>query len=83
MEKGTKILDHLSTLNEIVSELEAIGVAIEDEDKALRLIWSLSATYDNMKLILMYEKETIIFSEVTSKLISKEKRLDGEKKSSL
>ena len=35
MEEGTKISDHLSTLNEIVSELEAIGVAIEDEDKAL------------------------------------------------
>ncbi|KAH9753666.1 Receptor-like protein 13 [Citrus sinensis] len=36
MAEGTKIFDHLSVLNGIVSELEAIGVKIEDEDKALR-----------------------------------------------
>ena len=82
MEEGTKISDHLSTLNEIVSELEAIGVAIEDEDKALRLIWSLSATYEHMKPILMYGKETVVFSEITSKLFSEERRLGSEKKSS-
>ena len=56
MEENTKILNHLSTLNEIISELEVIGVAIEDEDKALRFIWSLSATYEHMKSILMYRK---------------------------
>ena len=83
MKEGTKISDHLSTLNEIVSELEAIGVAIEDEDKALRLIWSLSATYEHMKSILMYKKETIVFSEVTNKLISEERRLSGKKTFSL
>ncbi|KAL5822672.1 hypothetical protein ACOSQ4_020572 [Xanthoceras sorbifolium] len=35
MEEGAKISDHLSVLNGIVSELESIGVEIEDEDKAL------------------------------------------------
>ena len=83
IEEGTKISDHLSTLNEIVSKLEAIGVAIEDEDKTLQLIWSLSVTYEHMKPILMYEKETVVFSEVTSKLLFEERRLGGEKKSSL
>ncbi|KAK6145153.1 hypothetical protein DH2020_021973 [Rehmannia glutinosa] len=67
--------DHLSTLNGIISELEAIGVKIEDEDKALRLILSLPHSYKHMKPILMYGKETLIFVEVTSKLISKERRL--------
>ncbi|PON75591.1 hypothetical protein PanWU01x14_042160 [Parasponia andersonii] len=38
MNEGTKISDHLNVLNGIVSELEAIGVKIEDEDKALRFI---------------------------------------------
>ena len=51
--------------------------------KALRLIWSLSATYEHMKPILMYEKETVVFLEVTSKLFSEERRLGSEKKSSL
>ncbi|PON42219.1 Zinc finger, CCHC-type [Trema orientale] len=77
MSEGTAILDHLSVLNVIVSELEAIRVKTDDEDKALRLIWSLPSSYEHMKPILMYKKETVIFSEVTSKLFSKERRLSN------
>ncbi|KAE8717380.1 hypothetical protein F3Y22_tig00110050pilonHSYRG00143 [Hibiscus syriacus] len=83
MEEGTKISDHLSALNGIVSELESIGVEIDDEDKALRLIWSLPSSYEHMQTVLMYGKENVNFSEVTSKLISEERRLkNGENKSS-
>ncbi|PHT54045.1 hypothetical protein CQW23_08507 [Capsicum baccatum] len=82
MAEGTTISDHLSVLNGIVSELESIGVKIDDEDKALRLIWSLPSSYKHMQPMLMYEKETVISSEVTSKLISEKKRLkNGDKKS--
>lgn len=38
MNEGTKISDHLSVLDGIIFELEAIGVKIDDEDKALRII---------------------------------------------
>ncbi|XP_039060075.1 G-type lectin S-receptor-like serine/threonine-protein kinase RKS1 [Hibiscus syriacus] len=83
MEEGTKISDHLSALNGIVSEMESIGVEIDDEDKALRLIWSLPSSYEHMQTVLMYGKENVNFSEVTSKLISEERRLkNGENKSS-
>lgn len=78
MEAGTKISDHLSALNGIVSELEAIRVKINDKDKALRLIWSLPSTYEHIKPILMYGKEIMSFTEVTSKLISEESRLGGQ-----
>ncbi|KAJ0015038.1 hypothetical protein Pint_21004 [Pistacia integerrima] len=37
MNEGTTIFDHLSVLNDIISELEAIGVKIDDDDIALRL----------------------------------------------
>ncbi|PON86199.1 Zinc finger, CCHC-type [Trema orientale] len=77
MNEGTKIFDHLSVLNSIVSKLEAIGVNIEDEDKALRFIWSLPPFYEHIKPILVYGKETVVFSEVTSKLLSEERRLMG------
>ncbi|KAL6582592.1 hypothetical protein OROMI_004670 [Orobanche minor] len=77
MDRGTKISDHLSVLNNIVSELEAIEVKVEDEDKALRLILSLPSSYEHMKPILMYGKETLKFADVTSKLLSEEKRLEG------
>jgi hypothetical protein len=63
----------LSVLNGIVSELEALGVQMDDEDKALRLIWSLPSPYEHMKPILIHGKEKIFFSEVTSKLLSKER----------
>ena len=77
MKEGTSISDHLSVLNGIVSELESIGVKIDDEDQALRLIWCLPASYEHMKPILIHGKEKIIFSEVTSKLLAEERRLDG------
>ena len=82
MDEGTTISDHLSVLNGIVSELESLKVKIDDEDKALRLIWSLPSSYKHMQPILMYGKDTLIFSEVISKLISEEKRLkNGDEKS--
>ncbi|KAK9203924.1 hypothetical protein WN943_014181 [Citrus x changshan-huyou] len=78
MVEGTKIFDHLGVLNGIVSELEAIGVKIEDEDKALRLLWSLSTFYKHMLPTLMYGKEMVDLEEVTSTLLSEERRLSGE-----
>ncbi|KAL9451391.1 hypothetical protein AB3S75_013036 [Citrus x aurantiifolia] len=78
MAEGTKIFDHLSILNGIVSELEAIGVKIEDEDKALRLLWSLPTLYKHMLPNLIYGKEAVDLEEVSSTLLSKERRLSGE-----
>ncbi|KAL4583041.1 hypothetical protein LXL04_007605 [Taraxacum kok-saghyz] len=77
MNGDTKFSDHLSVLNNIVSELEAIEVKVEDEDKALRLILSLSSSYEHMKPILMYGKETLKYADVTGKLLSEEKRLES------
>ena len=78
MDGNTKISDHLSTLNGICSELESIGVKVDDEDKALKLILSLPSSFEYMKPVLMYGKETLNFSEVASKIISEERRLKCE-----
>ena len=67
MEEGTRI-----------SNLETIGVVIFDEDKALRLIWSLLTSYEHMKPISMYEKDIVIYSKVTTKLLSEEGRLGSD-----
>ncbi|PON43110.1 hypothetical protein PanWU01x14_276620 [Parasponia andersonii] len=77
MNEGMKISDHLNVLNGIVSELEAIGVKVEDEDKALRFIWFFLPSYEHMKPILVHRKETVVYSEVISKLLSEERRLTG------
>ena len=81
MTEGTKISDHLGVLNGIVSELESIGVKIDEEDKGLRLIWSLPPSYAHMKPILMHGSSTICFGDVANKLISEERRLKSEGKS--
>ena len=73
----------MSILNGIISYLEAIGVVISNEDKALCLIWSLLTSYEHMKSILMYGKDTVIYSKVTIKLLSKERRLGSEKNTSI
>ncbi|KAL4561747.1 hypothetical protein LXL04_033921 [Taraxacum kok-saghyz] len=77
MNGDTKKSDHLSVLNNIMSELEAIGVKVEGEDKALRLILSLPFSYEHMKPILMCGKETLKYADVTGKLLSEEKRLES------
>ena len=78
-----RISDHMSILNGIISDLEAIGVVISNEDKALCLIWSLPTSYEHMKPILMYRKDTVIYSEVTTKLLSIERRLGSDKNASI
>ncbi|CAK8537081.1 unnamed protein product [Lathyrus sativus] len=82
MDEHTKVYDHLSVLNGIVPELETIGVKIDDEDKALRLIWSLPSSYVHIKPVLIYENETLSFEEVASKIVSEERRLKGEENTS-
>ena len=41
MKEDTRISDDISIMNDIISDLETVGVVIFDEDKALCLIWSL------------------------------------------
>jgi len=75
MDKGTKIIDLLSTLNNIVSELESIEVKIDDDDKALRLILSLPPSCVHLKPVLMYGKESLSFEKVATKIIAEERRM--------
>ena len=72
----------MSILNDIILDLEAIKVVISYEDKALRLIWSLPTSYEHMKPILMYGKDTIIYSKFTTKLLFEERRLGSDKNAS-
>ncbi|KAL6561339.1 hypothetical protein OROMI_016940 [Orobanche minor] len=57
-------------------------VKVEDEDKALRLILSLTSFDGHMKPILMYGKETLKYEDVTSKLLPEEKRMESSSNTS-
>jgi len=70
MSNDTKVFDHLSNINEIIFELEAIGFKVEEEDIVLRLMWSLLFSYDLIKPILMYDKETLSYDEIANMIVS-------------
>ncbi|XP_058745971.1 uncharacterized protein LOC131618829 [Vicia villosa] len=42
---------------------ESIGVKIDNEDKASRLIWYLPSSYEHIKHVSIYGKETLSFEE--------------------
>ncbi|KAF6174848.1 hypothetical protein GIB67_036456, partial [Kingdonia uniflora] len=79
MNEGMSVCDHLGSLNGIVSELESIGVKVVNEDKVLQLIWSHPSSFKHLQPTLMYGKETLSFVEVTSTLLSEERRHKGRK----
>lgn len=83
MDEHTKVFGHLSDFNGIVYELKTIRVKIDDEDKALRLVWSLPSSYQHIKPVLIYGKKILNFEEVAGKIISKDRKLkDGDNTSS-
>jgi len=46
MNEGTTVLEHLNFFNKVISELLAVDVKIDEENKALILLSSLSLLYD-------------------------------------
>ena len=59
MKEDTPILQHLNTFNRILSDLLALEVKLEQEDKALLLLSSLPSSYDHLATTIMYGKETL------------------------
>jgi len=70
MNEGTAVLEHLNFFNKVFSELLAIDVKINEEDKTLILLSSLTESYDHIVTTMLYGKETLILEEVTSTLLS-------------
>ena len=48
IKEGAKVSEHLNTFNDILSQLESIGVKMDDEDKAVTLLCTLPDSYDNL-----------------------------------
>ena len=71
MTEGTDLSQHINVFNQIVSDLKRIDVKIEDEEKMLMLLnsLSLSPAYENLVTTLMWGKETLKLEEITSALL--------------
>ena len=72
MNEGTAVLEHLNFFNKVINELLAVDVKIDEKDKALMLLSSLSESYDYIITTMLYGKEALILEEVTSILLSNE-----------
>ena len=57
MNEGTTVLEQLNFFNKIISELIAVDVKIDEEDKVLILLSSLSQSYDNVVTTMLYSKK--------------------------
>ena len=64
MKEGMSILQHLSPFNRILSDLLALEVKLEEEDKALLLLSSLPSSYGQLANTIMHDKETLKLEDV-------------------
>lgn len=65
-------MDHLNVFNKIITQLLSIEVKIEDEDKVVLLLASLSSTFDTLVTTLLIGRETVSVDEVTAVLFQTE-----------
>jgi len=59
------VLEYLNFFNKISSELLAVDVKIDEEDKALIFLSSLLESYDHIIISILYGNETLILENVT------------------
>ena len=74
MGEGTSISDHLNNFSRICNELVALGVALEEEDKAMILLMSLPGSHNHMVTSLLVGKDTLSLEEVQGELLNNEVR---------
>ncbi|KAJ8647690.1 hypothetical protein MRB53_000713 [Persea americana] len=70
MKEGCDLMEHMNTFNRMISDLLRLDVKFNDEDRSLLLLNSLSHSYEHFVTILLYEKKTLSFEEVTQDIIS-------------
>ena len=64
MKEGTPIRQYLNAFNRILSDLLALEIKLEKEDKALLLLPSLPSSYGNLATTIMYGKEILELENV-------------------
>ena len=82
MEEGSSIFDHIDAFNKIILDLEDINVKIDDENKAIILLYSLPSSYEHLVDTLMYGRQSLSMVDVketlSSKAASKKEASHGE-----
>ena len=65
MADGTLIQNHLDDFNFVIIDLKSLDMTLEERDKAILLVDSLSTSYKHFKEILLYSNnDTLSFEDV-------------------
>ncbi|KAL0368146.1 UNVERIFIED_CONTAM: hypothetical protein Scaly_1033500 [Sesamum calycinum] len=57
MQEGSDLVEHMNVFNQIITDLARLDVSIEDENRAMILLCSLSFSYEHLVTTLTYMKE--------------------------
>ena len=64
IKEGTHILQHLNAFNRILSDLLALKIKLEEEDKALLLLSSFPSSYNHLETTIMYGKKILELEDI-------------------
>ena len=80
----TSVADHVNAFQGIINQLSSMGIAFDDEVRALLLLGSLSDTWETLKVTLCNSAPngTISWNLVKTKVINEESRKLAERESS-
>jgi hypothetical protein len=83
MKEGTKIVDHLNVFNTLISQLTAMEVKFDDEDKAITLLCSFPESWDHMVTTVWFNTtDAIDYDIVVGALLCEEMRKKSNKEKS-
>ena len=70
MAEEGNLMEHLSSFNRCVADLQRMDVLYNTEDKALMLLTSLPPSYKHFRTTLMFGKSTLNFEEVVQDVMT-------------
>ena len=65
------MINHMSTLKEIVANFETMEVKYDDEDLGLILLCSLPSSYSNFRDTILYSHDSLTLEEVMNLCVRK------------
>ena len=74
MPESGNLVAHIQRFNQVYSKVMSLDVRIDEEDRTLLLLCSLSSSYDGLITTLVYRKETINYEQVVGVLRSNKQR---------
>ena len=73
MVEDTSLEEHITTFQEIVTDLETLEIRYEEEDLGLILLCLLPISYVTFRDTISYNRDTLTLNEVYEALFSKKK----------